>query len=118
MVEDEDAAGAGQLGDKALGLGVIDPAHLVVVPEVADRGALIDERKALPVEVDFRPDRPHVADVDLVRVGRHVRAEFAGLGLIGVIARPLGHRLQIIQLGLDIRQIGNAHGLVLLGAFR
>ena len=67
MVEDKDAAGAGDLGDEALRLRVVDPPHLVVVPEVAHRAVLLDEREALPVELDFRGDRPHVADAHLVR---------------------------------------------------
>jgi len=54
MVEDDYPARTGNLGDKALGLRIIDPAHFVLVPEVANRSALLDEREALPVECRFR----------------------------------------------------------------
>ena len=51
MIEDKDAAGAGHLLDDGLGLRVIDSADLVVVPEILDGAALLDESEALLVKL-------------------------------------------------------------------
>ena len=53
MVEDEHAAGAGVFLEKRLGLRVVDPANLVVVPEILDRGAVLDQAEAFAVEVQL-----------------------------------------------------------------
>ena len=110
MVEDEDAAGAQNVGDEALGLGVIDLTHLVIVPEIAHRAALLDQREPLVVEPDFVRNRPHVVDPHHMRLVNHVGRRIGRAGLVGVIARPFGHRHDVIQLGFDIRQaVGGAH---------
>ena len=110
VVEDEDAAGAEDVGNKALGLGIVDLAHLVIVPEIADRTALLDEGETLRVEPDLVRNRPHIVDMHPVRLMHHVRRRVAGTRLIGVIARPLRHRHDVVQFGFDIRQtIGGAH---------
>ena len=90
MVEDEDAAGAGHLLDEGLGLRVVDPADLVVVPEIAHRAALLGQREALHVERQLAGDRPQIVDLHLVRLERHVRRRVVSARLIGVIARALG----------------------------
>ena len=85
MVEDEDAAGTGHLGDEALGLRVIDPAHLVIVVEIGDPRVVPD--KAEPVAVEPEPvvaapepvpaepeSEPPVEIVALVRTTLRVRA--------------------------------------------
>ncbi len=102
VVEDEHPAGAGRLRDKALRLGVVDPAHLVLVPEIAHCAALLDKGEALAIERDFGLDRPHIVDAHQMRLVHHVRAHLAGLRVVGVIARPLGHWHEVVQLGLDV----------------
>src|SRR3984893_7198157 len=114
VVKDEDAAGSGHLGDEALGLRDINLVHFVLIPEVAHRGALLDERETLTVERDFVRYRPHIVNAHSVRLMRHVRRRI-GAGVIGEIARPLGHRDEIVQLALDKAQsVRGRHGLLLL----
>ncbi len=43
-------------------LGANGAAHFVLIPEVADCAALLDEGEALPFERDFRRNRPHIVD--------------------------------------------------------
>src|SRR5262249_43680009 len=50
MVEDEDAAGASDLFDDLLGLRVIDPAHLVIIPEILYCPTLLEEGETLRSE--------------------------------------------------------------------
>src|SRR5215831_11162578 len=50
MVEDEDAAGAGDLFDDLLRLRVVDSAHLVIIPEILHCAMLLDERETLRIE--------------------------------------------------------------------
>jgi len=69
MVEDEDAAGPGHVHEKALGLRVVDPADLLVVPEILHRAALLLQRKALDVEPELVGDRAQRVDANLVRLG-------------------------------------------------
>src|SRR5262249_12946259 len=54
MVEDEDAAGAGDLFDDLLGLRVIDPADLVIIPEILHCATLLYERETLRIERHVR----------------------------------------------------------------
>ena len=115
MVEDKDAAGAQLLLDEFGRLRVVDGADLVIVPEVPDGAALFDEREAIGVEPDLVRNRPHVMDRQQMRLMHHVGRRVAGAGLVGVIARSLGRRREVVQLGFDIRQtIGVCHAGILL----
>src|SRR6516164_3244822 len=86
VVEYEHPAGTGHLGDETLGLRIIDPAHFVLVPEIADPGTLLDEREALPVERHFRGNRPHVVDPHPMRLVCHVGGRRLRAGIVSVVA--------------------------------
>jgi hypothetical protein len=116
VIEDEDAAGPRHLGDEPLGLGEIDLVNFVFVPEVAHCGALLDERETVPLEGDVRRNRPHIVNAHRVRLVRHIGRRI-GAGVIGEIARPLGHRHEIIEFALDKAQgVRCRHGLLLLSS--
>src|SRR6516165_96077 len=104
MVEDKDAARARHLLDDLLGLRVIDPANLVIIPEILYCATLLDERETLRVDRHVGRNRPHIVNPHCVRIVSHIRALLTLRRLKGIIARPLGHWTEIIQFGLDIGQ--------------
>ena len=111
VVEHEDLAGAGGFGDQALGLGVVDAAEFVLVVEVVHRAGVVQHRKTFAVERDVRRDRARALDRHAVRVARGVGAGDARRRFEGVVAWPFGRGGQVVQLGLDVRQVGvGRHG--------
>jgi hypothetical protein len=69
VVENQHSLGAGDLGHEAFGLRIIDPAQLVLVIEVLDGTAVLDERQAFDVERQPPRDRPGIMDDHRVRLG-------------------------------------------------
>ena len=111
VVEDEHLAGAGRLRHHALHLGIIHPPHLVLVPEVADRALVVQYREALAVERDVGDDRTNVMYRHGVRFALRVRTRHAGRRIEGIVARPFGHRREVVQRCLDVRQVVEAVGV-------
>ena len=64
MVEDNHSRRAGLLLHQTLDLGVINPAHLVGVIEVAHRRIVMRQHEALVVKGDFIGHRPPIDDAD------------------------------------------------------
>ena len=57
VVEDEHLVGAGRLGQHPLDLGVVDPPHLVLVPEILHRALVVQHGEALAIQRDIRRRR-------------------------------------------------------------
>ena len=86
------------LGQHALHLGIVDAAHLVLVPEVAHRALVVQHREALAVERDVRRRRGRASWIAHgVRLVRRIGARHAGRRIERVVARPFGHRRQVVQ---------------------
>src|SRR5262249_5669459 len=111
VVEDEDLAGARRLLHHAFHFRVVDAPHLVLVPEIPYRTLVVQDGKPLLVEGDIRLDRADIVNGNHVRLALRVRARYAGRRIERVVARPPGHRGQVIQHRVDTRQLLDTGGV-------
>jgi hypothetical protein len=72
---------------------------------------MIHQGKAVGIERHFAGNRPCVVDRHLVRFVIRIAARHARRWLKGIVARPLGHRHEVVHVGFDARQAGDNVGL-------
>ena len=111
VVEDVNAVGPGRLLQNSLDFRVVDAAHLLVVEEVAHGALVVHQGKAVGIERHLTGNRPCVMDRHLVRFVVRIAARHPRRRLKGIVARPLGHRHEVVHVGLDARQAGDDVGL-------
>jgi len=98
VIEHHDLRGAGLALDQRLDLGLVDPAHLVAIVEVAHRRLVLGKHEGLAIERQVSGDRPHVVDSHLE------------IAIVAESARDASADRRVVGDGLDaeIGEVGNA----------
>ena len=96
VVEHQHALGAGGFRHEPFALGIVHSAQLVLVIEVLDRTAVLDQGQTFAVERQMRRHRASIVDRHPMRLGDTRRTGHAGRRVISQVYRLFGHQREVI----------------------